>query len=525
MADDYDTNKSYFNNEEYNKGITDPNYNFHNEIQRIYEEDNRHVIQEEDSRNIDQESYMPSYSEYITPTESNKNIDTSYIISKQSENQKRSIEIVESKILQKHTVPNYYDGPGRNNVKIKEARNDDDYKIQQNKYFGHQNLLLENGNIRDSLILQDSNVTFGNFQKKQNNQILKIPENDTKPKRQQTKGNGFKAKSVVEKVYHELGINSKRDVSSQIQKRLLWPANEDIADLIVELEKINMLDEIKNEIVPIPLSSRIGFFASKYGLAPLYFFALLRALGILLFIMSLMSAPAIYMNYIGDGITEDTNLLVSTTIGNTKKYVKLDTESTDDYYLRKAEGLKWNSHILIISDLSYSVTFFLFVIYWRIKSASIFRLYHKVKRDTSHYSVQLRGFPNEQIHEKELYDLFKKLDIKVNECAFARRYGNTLFYSSKISKLNEIIAILKIKQMKVSEKRAIKIQLDLEKQNDNMQKLKGKLAIAMKKRYESNYGASKIVPVSNISHNEPKSNNVSHLDTTFVEEVSKTVVC
>ena len=102
------------------------------------------------------------------------------------------------------------------------------------------------------------------------------------------------------------------------------------------------------------------------------------------------------------------------------------------------------------------------MIYWRIKSNLIFNQYHKFKRDTSHYSVELRGFPDQQAHEKELYALFKKLDIKVNECTFARKYGDTLLYSSKISKLIEQVATFKIKQKKVSDRQAIKIQYKID---------------------------------------------------------------
>ena len=118
---------------------------------------------------------------------------------------------------------------------------------------------------------------------------------------------------------------------------------------------------------------------------------------------------------------------MKTTLGNTKKYVKTESETLNDFNKRKENGLNYLAHYTIISDLCYSFSFFLFILFYRYKSSVILSKYNEEKRDTSHYSVMLTGFPKDTvIDDKDLYDFFAKLRIRVHECVFARKYEGTL---------------------------------------------------------------------------------------------------
>ena len=163
--------------------------------------------------------------------------------------------------------------------------------------------------------------------------------------------------------------------------------------------------------------------------------------------MFLFSGPAIWTNYQGGGITESSNFLLETTLGNTKKYIKGSTETAAVFSARKKSGLGDVAYWTIISDLAYSFSFFLFIIFWRWKSGQILAQYNEQKRDTSHYAVMLKGFPKNQVlDDKELYDFFAKLEIRVHECVFARRYQGTLYYYQKIAEHNQKILYLKLLQ-------------------------------------------------------------------------------
>ena len=134
-------------------------------------------------------------------------------------------------------------------------------------------------------------------------------------------------------------------------------------------------------------------------------------------------------------------------MGNTKKYIRGISETSEAFAARKEKGLDDLAYYTIISDLAYSFSFFIFIIFWRIKSGSILAQYNENKRDTSNYAVALTGFPKtEVLDDKELYDFFSTLKIRVHECVFARRYEGTLHYYQRIATLNQDILYLKLLQ-------------------------------------------------------------------------------
>jgi hypothetical protein len=204
----------------------------------------------------------------------------------------------------------------------------------------------------------------------------------------------YKTTGVQDTIYRELNIDPRNDPSLQIGRLLRLPADITTAEKIVELDKINTFEPKTKKVQKIPVfNSSIEFFAGKYGLCTWYYFSFLKYLSIQLFIMFLLSLPAIYTNYQGGGITESSNFLLETTLGNTKKFIKGPSETAIEFAARKKQGLGDIAYSVIISDLAYSFSFFLFIIFWRWKSGQILAQYNEQKRDTSHYAVMLKGFP------------------------------------------------------------------------------------------------------------------------------------
>lgn len=162
-----------------------------------------------------------------------------------------------------------------------------------------------------------------------------------------------------------------------------------------------------------------------YGIGLELYFLTLKQLGIIFFIISLISAWPMAENYYGGGLSEGDKKQAwdTLTLGNQVNYPLTMSISAAESQVTSLDNSKIR---LIIADLLYTLCFAFFIVFFQITSS------HKIKSNASKnsacddFSVEVVGFPCEAIQPSEVIDFFRNNIGEVVEVYLARKYNGVL---------------------------------------------------------------------------------------------------
>lgn len=194
----------------------------------------------------------------------------------------------------------------------------------------------------------------------------------------------------------------------------------------IEYRNKNMIKEwLDDNILEYPIISTPLSTLGEFGVGIELYFVLLKHLGILFFIISIISAMPIYLNSQGGYYDEgDIKYFFDEwTIGNQEGLKSTETD------MQEAEDLKdtidMNHLMIILPDIAYTTIFIIFLIVYRFNSSSIVRKNLKYNVTAADYAVEVKGFPRAIVDPKEVKDHFSKFG-EVVEVSLARRYNGLL---------------------------------------------------------------------------------------------------
>lgn len=188
----------------------------------------------------------------------------------------------------------------------------------------------------------------------------------------------------------------------------------------------NMIKQWTDDIIKdYPIISTPLDTLGEYGVGIELHFVFLKQLGILFFIISIISVMPIYLNSQG-GYYEDRGeryFFDRWSIGNQEG---LDS---DENSLKEAEDftdtIDRNHLMILLPDIVYTFIFIIFLIWYRFNSYKIVRRNLKYNVTVADYSVEVKGFPRKNIDPGEVKDHFSKFG-EVVEVSLARRYDGLL---------------------------------------------------------------------------------------------------
>ena len=131
--------------------------------------------------------------------------------------------------------------------------------------------------------------------------------------------------------------------------------------------------------------------------------------------MSIISGAALYSNLAGNYFDGDQSVsfLSTTIIANQNSFNSKGTSAQDEQ--NNMDDRELYRHLVVFSDLAYSLAFFLFLIVMKIKTKKEAR---RIKSDNvlvSDYAIEVRGFPQSDsnltrnVFQKHFEDNFGKV--------------------------------------------------------------------------------------------------------------------
>jgi len=202
----------------------------------------------------------------------------------------------------------------------------------------------------------------------------------------------------------------------------------------------SILRDKDGQYIPVCSSGPEDFGFASIGLE--MYFRFLKEMGLLFVLLSLLAAPALYVNYIGNEVDPNYEQTVfdRMTISN-QNGVSLNTTAAAEA-LKALSDQELPKHVTIWFDVASCALFFiLWLVYrfynWRCELSS-----KATNLSAASYAVMVEGLPQAlgKSGEQEVGEFFQGRFGKVVECCFAREFNNALGLYKTVADISKEIS-------------------------------------------------------------------------------------